>query len=539
MAGRAPDEHLNELFDGWGVLSPQHTRLRERVLSSFKDLLDSGNVCTELTSEEICRAFLDTCIPEEPCAPDVYADFLTDTVITHSINMSSPRCLGHMTAVSPSFIYSISELVVGMNQNLVKRDASKVVTLIERQVLATLHRLVYQKPEDFYRQCLSGNDNTLGILTSGGTLANITALWCARNSVFPPQDDFQGVEEDGVSAALEHYQYRKAVIIGSELMHYSIEKAAAVLGIGARNIIKVPVDSDNQMDLKALEEVVKQCKNKGWRVVSIVGVAGTTDCGSVDPLDGIADVAAREGIHFHVDAAWGGALLLSTKHCSKLDGIDRADTVTIDGHKQLYLPIGVGMLLIRDPKAAKVLEKQAHYILQEDSADLGKFSLEGSRPAIALLVHAAINVIGRKGYEHMLDESIRKTKLMANLIKDADEFELLTQPETNIVLYRYVTSDGYRTSVRERWKLSDEYLNNLNKAIQSGQYKAGRTFVSRTTLKHLPKYPGQPVVALRAVITNPLTTVDDLKAVLGDQVEIGRELEEFAIPRASHNRQWS
>jgi len=518
--------HLYQLFDGWGALSPEHARLRERVLGSFQALVNSRKVCTDLASEKMCQDFIDTHISEDPCTLDAYTDFLTDTVVTHSINMSSPRCLGHMTAMSPSFIRVLSELVVCMNQNLVKCDASKVVTLIERQILATLHRLVFQKQEDFYRQCLSHNDDTLGIMTSGGTLANLTALWCARNAVFSPQQDFKGVEEDGISAALEYYQYQKAVVIGSELMHYSIDKAAAVLGLGARSMIKVPVDNNNQMNIDALEAVVEQCKSMRWRIIAVVGVAGTTDCGSVDPLNHIAEIAAREKVHFHVDAAWGGPLLLSSRHRSKLDGIHRADSVTIDGHKQLYLPIGAGMLLLRDPKAAKVLERQAHYILQEDSADLGKYSIEGSRTATALFVHAALNLIGRKCYERMLDDNIRKAAIMANLIEDSDEFELLMQPETNIVLYRYVPLGGHRMGSREDWWLTAEYLNKLNQSIQSAQYKRGRTFVSRTTLMHLPRYPGQSVLALRAVITNPLTIIDDMKAVLEDQMEFGRAIVE-------------
>lgn len=516
--------HLYQLFDGWGVLSPEHARLRERVLGSFQELVNSHRVCTDLGADKMCQEFIDTHISEEPCTLDAYTDFLTDTVVTHSINMSSPRCLGHMTAMSPSFIRVLSELVVCMNQNLVKCDASKVVTLIERQILATLHRLIFQKQEDFYRECLSHNDNTLGIMTSGGTLANLTALWCARNTVFSPQEGFEGVEEEGMSTALNYYQYQKAVVVGSELMHYSIDKAAAVLGLGARSTIKVPVNDDNQMDIKALEAVVEQCKARRWRIIAVVGVAGTTDCGSVDPLNRIGEIAVRENIHFHVDAAWGGPLLLSSRHRSKLDGIQLADSVTIDGHKQLYLPIGVGMLLLRDPKSAKVLERQAHYMLQEDSADLGKYSIEGSRTATALFVHAALNLIGRKCYERMLDESISKATLMANLIEGSNEFELLTRPETNIVLYRYVPLDGRHISNGEGWELSVDYLNKLNQSIQSAQYRHGRTFVSRTTLMHLPRYPGQSVLALRAVITNPLTTVDDMKAVLDDQVEFGRAI---------------
>jgi glutamate decarboxylase len=521
----AINERLSEIFSGWGVLSPQQTRLRDRVLASYDDLIASSNVCTDLTSETLYQGFIDTIIPEEPCEPEVYGDFLTNTVVCHSINMSSPRCLGHMSGVSPSFVRSLSELVVAMNQNLVKRESSKVVALIERQILATFHRLIFQMPEAFYHHRLGDNNSTLGIMTSGGTLANLTALWCARNAAFPPQGDFQGVEEDGIANALNHYDYDKAVIVGPELMHYSIEKAAAVLGIGAQNVIKVPVDENSRMDLNALESAVKHCKKQRWRVVAIVGVAGTTDCGTIDRLTGIGDIASRENIHFHVDAAWGAPLMLSQVHRNKLQGIERADSVTLDGHKQLYLPIGIGMLLLRDPLAAKVLEKQAHYILQEDSADLGKFSLEGSRPAMALFAHAALNLIGRKGYEYMLDESIRKAKAMARDIQESGEFELLVEPETNIVLYRYVPINGYSKKFTKQHKLAHEYINSLNQTIQLEQYKAGRTFVSRTTLNHLPKYAGQSVVALRAVVTNPLTSDLDIKAVLQDQVEIGRAIE--------------
>jgi glutamate decarboxylase len=313
--------------------------------------------------------------------------------------------------------------------------------------------------------------------------------------------------------------------LGSSLMHYSIEKAAGVLGIGARNTVKIPVDQRNRMDVRALGEAIEHCAKHHRCVIAIVGVAGTTDCGSIDPLTEIAEIAERARIHFHVDAAWGAPLLFSERHRNKLKGIEHADSVTIDGHKQFYLPIGVSMLLLRNPLAAKILEKQAHYILREDSGDLGKFSIEGSRPGIALFMHAALNLIGLRGYERLIDDNMRKAQAMASIISESDEFELLSEPETNILLYRYIPQRWRNAvSVGHLTRENNEYLNAFNEAIQRAQYEAGRTFVSWTKLSNLPQYRGTSIVALRAVIGNPLTTEEDIKAVLADQSQIAVKL---------------
>jgi glutamate decarboxylase len=397
-----------------------------------------------------------------------------------------------------------------------------------------LHRLIYGYSEEFYGRHVHENGSTLGIMASGGTLANITALWCARNSCFGPTEGFLGVEEEGLAAALRHYGYENAVILGSSLMHYSIEKAAGALGIGLRNVVKIPVDRRNSVDVCALDKAVEECASRRWRVIAIVGVAGTTDCGSIDLLAEIAEIAESARIHFHVDAAWGAPLLFSKRHRHKLKGIERADSVTVDGHKQLYIPIGVSMLLLRNSLAAKVFEKQAQYILRRDSGDLGKFSIEGSRPGTSLFVHAALNVIALQGYEYLIDENIRKAQTMARVIAESDEFELLSEPETNILLYRYIPQ-RWRSAVS--WgrltREDNECLNAFNEAMQKTQYEAGRTFVSRTKLSSLPRYRGTSIVALRAVIGNPLTGEEDIKAVLADQSQIAVKLHGAVVAKTS------
>src|SRR2546427_3611092 len=147
-----------------------------------------------------------------------------------------------MTSVVPDFASILGELVVPLNQNLVKKEASPALTLLERQVIAMIHRLIYQSPEEFYGWHIQNSESTLGLLTQGGTLSNLTALWMARNAAFPKSDDFPGVESVGLASALTRYGYDDAVIIGSRLMHYSIPKAAGILGLGGQNVIRIPVD---------------------------------------------------------------------------------------------------------------------------------------------------------------------------------------------------------------------------------------------------------------------------------------------------------
>jgi len=434
--------------------------------------------------------------------------------------MYSPRCMGHMSSVLPAFALMLTNLVVGINQNLVKREASKSFALIERQAAGIFHRLVYGFPRDFYHQHVHSNDAILGIMASGGTLANITALWIARNRCLGRQNGFAGVEKEGMRAALDHYGYADAVLIGSKLMHYSVDKAAALLGVGERNVMRVPVDDSYRVDIGKLRKMIDRCILRKQCVPAVIGVAGTTDCGSVDPVADMGSVARDARMHFHVDAAWGASLLFSNAHRSKLTGIEQADSVTVDGHKQLYMPLGTSMLVLRDPAAAKVIEKEARYMLQPRSGDLGKCSVEGSRPGRALLMHAAVHIIGHHGYEILVDENLRKAHYMAALVRSRQEFQLLCDPQTNIVLYRYLVVSGrLRVPANSR-------INDLNERIQNAQHRAGRTFVSRTVIEKSFGLRRLSLVALRAVIGNPLTTEEDIAAVLADQLQIVTEIEQ-------------
>lgn len=519
------DESLLKLFASTDETLSAEQEIDARVSGFIQKFLRSTEVSTGMELSALAEEFKESEIPAMPGMADSHLDELVAKVVTHSTNTSSPRFIGHMTSALPYFIRPLSRLMLAMNQNLVKVETAKAMTPYERQALGMMHRLAYNFSDDFYQQHIQQSNSTLGLMGSGGTVANIAALWCARNSSLQATDGFAGVETDGLPAAMEAYGYKGVAIIGSSLMHYSFEKAAALLGIGTRGLIRVPVARDHRIDLSALRQAIANCQARHQHIIAIVGIAGTTDSGAIDPLAEMAEIANEHNIHFHVDAAWGGPVLFSDRHRHKLAGIERADSVTIDGHKQLYLPIGIGMLLLRNPAAAQVIERHARYIVREGSSDLGKRALEGSRPGMVLLLHAALTLIGHQGYAFLIDEGIRKTQYMAEAIRTRPEFELLIEPEINILNYRYVPKAYREKALRSSLTMSDhEAISRFNDLLQTSQRRAGHSFVSRTKLDVSCYGTTAPISSLRAVIANPLTTESDIHAVLDEQVKIAEAL---------------
>ena len=512
--------------------SPEAEQLREAIATQLRAVVTRHAALPRIHSGvpqvELSRLFRDTEMLEaqEPGGFAEYANFLAETVVPNSINMGSLRCFGHMTSIPPGFMHVVADLIGRLNQNVVKSEASRALSLVERQTLGLLHRLVYRRERAFYDEHVQHHDSTLGIVCSGGTLANMTALWCARNACFPPGPGFDSVEESGWAAALRRHDAEGAVILGSERMHYSMQKAASVLGLGSAAALEVCVDAQQRIDLQALEDAIADCRRRRLRIVALVGVAGSTDCGSIDPLAALARIARRERIHFHVDAAWGLGLLCSERHRPSLEGIEQADSVTLDGHKQLYLPIGVGVVLLRDPQAVRSIEKRAPYMLHAGSGDLGRFSMEGSRVGSALLMHASLALIGPHGYGALIERHLAHASQLADMVAASDDFELLQLPQTNIVLYRYVPTRLRAATAGRRLGAEDQCrLNVLNQALQQRQYEGGKSFVSRTTLSSFEAYPDTPIVALRAVVANPLVDVSDMQAMLDDQRCIGAALD--------------
>ncbi|OEF25902.1 pyridoxal-dependent aspartate 1-decarboxylase PanP [Vibrio rumoiensis] len=493
--------------------------IEQKLSQNLNEFLREHIVAEEKPLSEIEKDFSDAAIPEIPSFVSEHTQHLLDTVVSHSVHTSAPSFIGHMTSALPYFLMPLSKIMIALNQNLVKIETSKAFTPLERQVLGMLHRLIYGENDTFYQQWMHSAEHSLGAFCSGGTIANITALWVARNNALKADGQFQGVEKEGLFNAMMHYGYKGMAILVSERGHYSLKKAADVLGIGQHSLISVKTDDQNRICPTSLEQTIRDLKAQNIKPFAIIGVAGTTETGNIDPLDSIADIAEREQCHFHVDAAWGGATLMSNNYRHLLKGIERADSVTIDAHKQLYIPMGAGMVLFKDPSAMKSIEHHAEYILRKGSKDLGAHTLEGSRSGMAMLVYSSMHIISRPGYELLIDQSIEKAQYFADLIEQQPDFELISKPELCILTYRYVPASTQQAlalaSATEKAEIH-QYLNELTTFIQKSQRENGRSFVSRTRLTP-KKWDRMETNVFRVVLANPLTGKDILHSVIEEQ----------------------
>jgi|TARA_Y100001970_G_scaffold98813_1_gene124279 glutamate decarboxylase len=511
-------EHLFRVFT-----KPEHkdsklAQIEQHLSDNILDFLSQHVVTKKTSLEEVEKDFANAKVPESPEFVSTHAETLLDKLVAHSVNTYSPTFIGHMTSALPYFHLPLSKLMVGLNQNLVKIETSKAFTPLERQVLGMLHNLVYDRSEAFYEQHLHSAQHALGAFCSGGTIANITALWVARNKLLGPQPGFAGVAKAGLAAAYRFHNINHLGVMCSKRGHYSLSKAVDALGLGREQLIALPAPQQTLDPEKALR-AGKRYQEEGNKLLAIVGVGGTTETGHVDPLDELADVAEQLGCWFHVDAAWGGATLFSSQYRDRLKGIERADSVTIDAHKQMYVPMGAGMALFKDPENANAVRHHAQYILRAGSKDLGATTLEGSRNGMAMMVYSALHIFGRRGYELLIDRSIQKAKAFADMIDKHPDFELTTSPTLSLLTYRVCPQALQHTLKQVDDSTRDEInekIDTLVVSVQKQQREAGKSFVSRTRLE-APDYPAKCITVFRVVLANPLTSHNDLAAILAEQ----------------------
>lgn len=515
--------HLYRVFTKPEGKESKLAQLEQHLSDNLADFLSRHVVASDTSLEQIEQDFQRTIVPEQPQFVSEHAQHLLDKLVAHSVNTYSPRFIGHMTSALPYFHLSLAKLMVGLNQNLVKIETSKAFTPLERQVLGMMHRLIFHADDAFYAQHLHSANHALGAFCSGGTIANISALWVARNRLLAPQGTFRGVAHEGLLAGLRHLGVNGLAVISSKRGHYSLGKAVDLLGLGRDALVLLPCPQQRLVPELVYQEG-RKLSARGIRPMAIVGIAGTTETGHIDPLDELADVARDLGCHFHVDAAWGGATLFSRQHAGLLKGIERADSVTLDAHKQMYVPMGAGMALFRDPQASNAVRHHAQYILREGSKDLGATSLEGSRNGMAMMLYAALHIFGREGYELLIDQSLDKARQFAAMLEAHPDFELTTAPTLCLLTYRVCPAPVKTLLAQSPMRATEinPLLDELTVMVQKQQREAGHSFVSRTRLQ-VAAYPDHAINVFRVVLANPLTTEQDLQAILHEQLEIAQK----------------
>jgi len=352
---------------------------------------------------------------EAPASEQDLIDRLTD-LMAGAANLGHPGYIGHMDP-APTTASMLGALVTAaLNNNMLLLELSPTLSRLE-------HRLMEQLAQRFGLGEAAG-----GMMASGGTLANLQALAVARNAAF-----------EAVHHGIVQLD-RQPVVLASEAAHISIRKAAMLLGLGADAVLSVPTNADAQMDVNALQEIIAQANASGHHPFCLVATAGTTVTGNIDPLDDIAQIAHAHGLWYHVDAAYGGALIFSSQQRHRLRGIEHADSVTFNPQKWMHVARTSAMVLVRDVAVLdRAFRLRAAYAADTDAfTDLGEISVQGTRHADVLKLWLSLLHLGPGGYARLIDASYDRTARFVEHIRQRPFLELATTPETNLVCFRAV-----------------------------------------------------------------------------------------------------
>lgn len=384
-----------------------------------------------------------------PPAADLVDDLLQ--IARASTGIVNPRCMGHQVA-PPLPASALAELVSALlNNGMAVYEMGPAAVPIELAVI------------DWMVRVLGLPAGAGGVLTSGGSLGNLTALLAMRQA----QAGFD-VWRDGLRRPL-------AVLVSADA-HYSVARTLSIMGIGEAGAIRVPLDARHRMTGEAVRAAIARAAAEGRgvtpradtaataaapRILGIVAAAGSTATGTFDPLAELADVAAAEQLWLHVDAAHGGGVALSARQRGKLAGIERADSVVWDAHKLLMMPALVtGVLFRREAHAYDAFAQQASYLFaaaRPDQTwwDLGQRTLECTKRAMAIELWTAVRARGEAWFGEVVDRQHALACELAAKLEAAPDFELALAPESNIVCYRHrppgVTDlDAHNRALRRR-----------------------------------------------------------------------------------------
>ena len=435
-------------------------------------------------------ALFDEPLPEDGQPLEAVLDAVRDRVLAHPFGNSHPRFFAFINATADPVGTAADYLASAMNSNCWGGDHAAIH--VERRVVAWLAEI------------LGLPEATEGLLTSGGSMANFTALATARRAKAP------NVREDGFAGT------PPLVVYVSDEVHNCVDKAVDLLGIGWKQLRKIPTDDRFRVRVDLLKRAIADDRKAGRKPAIVVGNAGTVNTGAIDPLDELADLCAAEGLWFHVDGAYGALASISPKLKPLFKGLERADSVAADPHKWLYVPYEAGATLVREPgRMAEAFRRPAPYLVHDpDSPVLGPvlFNERGpelSRSFKALKVWVGLKHHGRSGYAAAVEHDVAMARFLADAVRARGDFELLAEPVLSIVGFRY------RPAGRG---LAEAELDRLNRQIVNRLVGRGTFFLAPTILK------GR--TAMRTAIVNFRTREDDLRALLDEAARAGREIEE-------------
>jgi L-2,4-diaminobutyrate decarboxylase len=445
-----------------------------RNLDAFRELLAAemksaanreGKVLVQKPIDEILRE-----IDFENVISQGHVDLagLVRIILANSTRLRHPRFMAHQVAV-PMPSSTLADLVSGFaNNGMAVYEMGPAGTAIEKGVVRWMLSKVGWKEGD-------------GVLVHGGSLGNLSGILAARAKILPES------WAEGMPPGF--------VILASEIAHYSVERAAAILGLGANAVIKVPVDGRLRIHVESLKRVFKEQTDAGKEILAVVANAGATANGAYDPLREIGGFCWNEGLWLHIDGCHGAAAVVSPRYRSLADGIELADSLAWDTHKLLGTSALCCGALFRDAASlAGSYAQHAPYLYGEErpGEDLSKKTFECTKALLALKLFFNLATVGESGMAEHVERLYDNTRRFHDLLAGRKGFECFGSPESNILLFRYGRDSGLQDRIRET-------------LVREGDFFITRVTVRRETW-------------LRLVIMNPLTADDDIRA-LADRIE--------------------
>jgi L-2,4-diaminobutyrate decarboxylase len=407
-------------------------------------------------------------------------------------NMHHPHYVGHQVP-APVPLAGLFDLVGSVtNQVMAIYEMGPWATAVEHAVVDAVGDRLGFAPHSFS-----------GLVTSGGTLANLTGLLAARNVVLG----------DSWTAGLGGARPAPVIVVHADA-HYSVTRSAGILGLGTNQIVSASLDDRRRMDPTRLDETLRGLRSRGVPIVAVSGAACATPIGAFDPIPEIVDVCRRHDVWLHIDAAHGGALAFSPRHRHLVAGIEQADTVVCDAHKMMFMPALCAMLFYRDPAhRLAAFHQEAPYLFDPLAPELAQYdsgvaNLECTKRAAAFGVWGVWSLLGPQIFADMVDVTIETARRFYELLIEADDFETLHEPQCNIVAFRHLPAALGDASTQQ----VDQFQLQLRRRV----IEAGEFYLVQSRID------GRPV--LRTTIMNPLTTPDDMRDLISCLRRQGAEL---------------
>jgi L-2,4-diaminobutyrate decarboxylase len=436
--------------------------------------------------------------PEDGVGLAAALDGLGRLSLRHGVDPGHPACAAHLHAQPLAAAVAADALVAATNQSLDSWDQGPLATHLEGRLLAGLAALAGFDP--------AAAD---GVVTSGGTQANLMGLLLARDAAAARRG--RDVAADGLGPDAGRYR-----VLCSELAHFSVARAAAWLGLGGRAVVALGVDGDRRLRPDLLDRALERLDADGLVPVALVATAGTTDFGSIDPLPALAGRARAAGLWLHVDAAWGGGLLFSDRHRGLLEGIEAADSVAVDLHKLGWQPAGCGAFLVRDRALLAPLEVTVPYLNPDPPAGtpdgwrmphlVGR-SLATTRRFAALTPLLSLQAVGRRAMGELVDRTLELASAAAAAVDAEPRLALAARPALGSVVFRYRPSPD-----------DPDRSDRVNEAIRLRLLATGQAVVGRTEVAGRAQ--------LKLTLVNPTATEADVAALVALVARAGADLDQ-------------